>query len=649
MNSTNVSVPLAFQVIAIRPHQNCDKKYLRLIKPGIMYYFYNNFSIDEISDKITIQKSLPEAFFQPVVKEETSPKTTLPISISAIVGKNGSGKSSLIELLFRTINNAAIHMLNSEVTENLAELKALRADLYFYTDGFYKLSIDDSGVWVWPYNKNGTKRKKAEKLNAKSFFYSIAINFSHYAYNTEELDDEQNWLDGLFHKNDGYQTPLVISPLRTQGNIDMRVENTLVKSRIMVNFLSRNRKGEYSFRNISVNQFAYSVKLTLKQSKRTKILYTLNPKNSDPKKNITIESFESQQEKVFEALDKIYFFGYDKLDKVKYKVVLDYVLYKLCSICLKYKEYNQYFLREEAKFEEPVDIFLKELFSDESHITFKIRQTLNFLKYKHISFLEEQTLTLDELAEAVDTLRRRKRISRLDAIFFVPPPIFSIDIQLRTKEAPYIISSFTKLSSGERQLIYSASTIFYHLYNVSSVRASKNKVSYRYVNIILEEVELYFHPEMQQNYCQYLIDSISGFNLRNIKGINICFVTHSPFLLSDIPNECVLFLNQKGCPETEAVKFKTFGANIHSLLAHSFFLSNGAIGEFARQKIQNLIKILNETKLIDRKEKQRVFNTILLIGEPILKDKLLEMYYASFEKEKRIKELELEIKKLKND
>lgn len=40
-------------------------------------------------------------------------------------------------------------------------------------------------------------------------------------------------MNGLFHKNDGYQTPLVITPYRKNGNIDSNTERTLSKERLM--------------------------------------------------------------------------------------------------------------------------------------------------------------------------------------------------------------------------------------------------------------------------------------------------------------------------------------------------------------------------------------------------------------------------------
>lgn len=51
------------------------------------------------------------------------------------------------------------------------------------------------------------------------FFYTFVSNYSLYAYNSLELnkeytDDNQCWIEKIFHKNDGYQTPIVLNPYR---------------------------------------------------------------------------------------------------------------------------------------------------------------------------------------------------------------------------------------------------------------------------------------------------------------------------------------------------------------------------------------------------------------------------------------------------
>ena len=79
---------------------------------------------------------------------------------------------------------------------------------------------------------------------------------------------------------------------------------------------------------------------------------------------------------------------------------------------------------------------------------------------------------------------------------------------------------------------------------------------------------------------------------------------------------------------------KTFGANITDLLAHSFFVENGLIGDFSKSKIKEVIDWINESKKLSLekkkstqfKEKLNYYKKIVnLIDEKVVKIKLLEM------------------------
>src|SRR5690606_7535998 len=196
------------RLIAIQALKNCHHDYIKLLSTDIIYFLLNNFEINA-EDKITEKTSLPKNFFSSIKPQ---------INIQAIVGKNGSGKSTLIELLFRAINNIAFYYQKTKIAD-LQKLENLKVEIYFQTDTFYKVKIIDDAVFFLKYDGRSKKINiplKQEEIDLKNFFYSIVVNYSHYAYNT---NDSENWLEGLFHKNDGYQTPLVFNPFRKLGNI----------------------------------------------------------------------------------------------------------------------------------------------------------------------------------------------------------------------------------------------------------------------------------------------------------------------------------------------------------------------------------------------------------------------------------------------
>ncbi|NLR57638.1 ATP-binding cassette domain-containing protein [Chitinophaga polysaccharea] len=637
------------KLIAIRPLEGCNPNYLKLLTAGKTYFFCNNFAIDE-NDAITEAKILPVDFFS---------NGALQISVEAVVGKNGSGKSTLIELLFRAINNIAYEFQKTRIAD-LIKIKDLRVEFFYLTDTFYKVKIIDNEITFFKYDKKSKKINLAlNRFSLKDFFYSIVVNYSHYAYNVNELD-EDDWIDGLFHKNDGYRTPLVLNPLRTNGNIDINSENHLVKSRLISNLL--HQSADKHFRQLTPKLLAKYLKLTINKSKRGTVLYRkvtnseVTPKDNfgivSTEQDVTLNDLKINKHLLLKRLDGYYKFSYNKLDKEKYEVATDYLLYKMVSIALKYYNYEgPFFSKEKGQFDESMlDLFLEKLYNDTSHITIKLRQTVNFLKYGHIDF-KDQEISLDALSKVNADLIEKHRRYGLENIELIPPPIFDTQILMVSEYDNIKKIAFKFLSSGEKQMIYSVSSILYHIINLDSVPSSRGKrIAYRYINVILEEIEMYAHPEMQRTYLKYILDSIKNLPLKRTKGINLCFLTHSPFILSDLPECNVLFLNEDGSPEPITQSLKTFGGNIHDLLAHSFFLKEGAIGAFALEKIEAVIKQLSDDtqdkKLINDDELLLYIN---LIGEVFLRNKLLDMYYSKFNKQKRIEELEAQLKKLKNN
>lgn len=175
----------------------------------------------------------------------------------------------------------------------------------------------------------------------------------------------------------------------------------------------------------------------------------------------------------------------------------------------------------------------------------------------------------------------------------------------------------SSLSSGE----YAMLTVFARL-NSMKIEAR------RPVLILMDEAELALHPQWQKVFIYHFVDFIS--ERFAAYQVQIIITAHSPFILSDMPPHCVVLL-KKGDDHTIVVdslesKRETFGANIHELFTDSFFLQDGLMGEFARHKIQNLIKEITERNIISLEEFETRFKKrINIIGEPFIKSKILEL------------------------
>lgn len=644
-----------FKIIAVKALDECSSGFTKILKKEEIYYFYSDYKIDVNEDGLETISNANDKGYPNNLFNIKGFKDEININVSAIVGKNGSGKSSLIELLFRAINNIACNYKwhpGSFLKTIMADLKivdGLHVELYYQTDKIYKIIVNNERFKVFSFKPNGVINEHSEEKNFRltKLFYTEAVNYSHYAYNSLEFgyykqDIFIDWLKELFHKNDSYQTPLVLNPMRTEGNFDINRENNLVKQRLLANLLRPRIKNNIDFRKFGDNLIASEIEFKLGTKKKEVSYWEKDSKGNDIERFYKLGVFTKNERNdivkllMFEIVD-VPNFNIELFSQKRYNHAEMYILYKLISICKKYADYRDFLLPKHQKFDPSIfKFFIDKLKKDTSHITFKLIQVLNYLKNDYINFEGDvKAIPIDDLSKSIKKNRKRDQ----SILELIPPPIFEMEIKLISKKENTPIK-FRSLSSGEKQQIYMVSSLLYHLYNLDSVYGPK--IKYKNVNIVLEEVELYFHPEMQKSFIKYFLDSISRIELKNIKSINICFVTHSPFILSDIPHNNILFLDVvNGKAIQKKNNRKTFGANIHELLIDNFFMSNGFIGNFAKSKIEETIQWLNNTlneKRIYEKESKSLTSyqlnedelkyhrgIISLIDEPIVRIKLGEM------------------------
>lgn len=154
------------------------------------------------------------------------------------------------------------------------------------------------------------------------------------------------------------------------------------------------------------------------------------------------------------------------------------------------------------------------------------------------------------------------------------------------------------------------------------------------VLLLLDEIDLYMHPEWQRKFLKMLADELK--EEYPDKHIQVIITTHSPLVLSDIPAGNTIYLKNKDghcaiVPPTG--KKDSFGANIFTLLKDSFFLER-SIGEFAFSRIEEMINRLNElknnpadTKLREQcRDYSRIIN---IIGEPVIRQRLELLYHEA--------------------
>lgn len=577
--------------------------------------------------------------------------------------------------MLRVINNFAVNITAKAHKDcQLYPVSDVNAALYFEIDGKLNFIETSKAGILWGIIGTFGKRVHPNKIEKttplekalqqlRQFFFTIVNNYSFHSYNVDDYGEEsvgkdKIWINSLFHKNDGYLTPVVLNPFRREGCLDIRKETLLTNSRLAYLFYYFNTKqfgdfiDDYQYRSLSFsyNQSRVEEKYTYNLVRNKKTYDTKLVKRVSVKKkgrdyfNITLKAYLG--ENIRSGIPSLSG-AYKYLVAKTYHIVATYPNYtgqKYVAV----KDLSEYCSQEE---ESRIKDLVRKLLNDFSHVTFKIRQTLKYIDYvthnvNATDGRDFQNLTEDyiryepknlQILEGLNTIHK-EQVS-------MPPSFFDIRIELSKSDGAVIY--FDKMSSGERQFLFYMSTILYHVRNLDSVVDDVESVHYNYVNIVLEEVELYFHPEYQRQFIDKLINYLKKSQFNRIKHFNIIVVTHSPFILSDIPQDNVLFLKD-GKNDNEVCDFKTFGANIHDLLRTSFFLENGLVGEFANNKIEELLTLLqgdnNSKKQWSTADVQYIINTI---GEDLIREALQELYDIRYQdRVTRRNELERQMKEI---
>lgn len=203
------------------------------------------------------------------------------------------------------------------------------------------------------------------------------------------------------------------------------------------------------------------------------------------------------------------------------------------------------------------------------------------------------------------------------------------------------LSPLSGMSSGELAILNLFSRLHYFVENTLKHPSMDSKPKKNYI-LLLDEADLGFHPIWKKKYVKTILKTLPiFFDSLDIKPkLQIIITTHDPLTLSDLPISNVVFLQKDGkycsvISDKDQNKIqKTFGANITDLLAHSFFVENGLIGDFSKSKIKEVIDWINESKKLSLekkkstqfKEKLNYYKKIVnLIDEKVVKIKLLEM------------------------
>lgn len=499
----------SFRIESIYIAEECAEKYCKILKMGCEYKFYS----DSTTEDINLYGN--------------------NINICALVGKNGSGKSSLLDMLYRIINNFGYLLFRGAImpgAEDPIFLKGIYASIRFkYGDKKLELKCEDKCMYlysnttelIWSDEYNGENIIDVETENykgnsdtwidsdkeniinvAKNFFFTIVTNYSIQSLNYENYEEEGSWIQKLFHKNDGYSHPIVLNPYRHDYGINTEIEAELTNYRLSAILLNSTEEKpfldgynlnrlEYHFAPFKYYRIIYAAyRLRAINEQREDIFLDLKD-DYDIIGFINDRFLEAYEKKgsctnlILEGLHGLSL-NLSQNSRASYMAACVYIVYKVLS-STKYPDYAQYY-KSLHRFEhciscevvnQEIKEYINKLTKDKSHIANKLHQTIQFINnYDRIKESVGLSLNITDSSfnfkTYLDSNKLPNNIS--DIIKELPPPFYKVQIFLnrnRSKNDKWSQTDevlFSKLSSGEKQFAYMMSTYIYHLANLESIQ-----------------------------------------------------------------------------------------------------------------------------------------------------------------------------------
>lgn len=592
------------------------------------------------------------------------------LNITGIIGENGTGKTSFFEFLKRQLSGSS--HLNEEFLAVFEEKNGLKIYHSLYD---FDLAQNERSKSVWNVkviHDNKAIQPKAlgltkifdeeffdlqaiPLLNKLVIYYSGIFDLKGYPYpeNLGHIDvstnviigkdvDQESYsmpdIDFLYihkHKNALRQYKLIISGLLEK--IDFKVPNTITISFdrvISSGFLASN---DISPHDKNIFQYFEETIGKIEYPKANKIIYDARQNNDKTlldegiKHKCKLRFVDALISNFFLNIDTGNYFGnWSKVDieELKKLEVLDAIVY--------------FFNHQKIIDKQPALALINKIYKlidDQFSIT---------------HYQSDNEFTTENNSGTVELVSDYEN--------------YLHSFTLRKPAYGFIALKWRDLSSGERALLdlYSRLYVAKEIANVQSSGEDQKEIETVY--LMLDEAEIGFHPEWQRKYIVGINDFLQhlfqdGKVFKKTK-VQVFIATHSPFVASDLPKTSLIFLKKADDSIFNVHKFekeKTFGANIHTLLSDAFFLQNGLIGEFSKQKILDCLNFLkfNENKPESKtnikptgnwdQEKASAF--IKIIGESLIAERLQRLYDDKYltlsDIQNKIAELQEREKKLK--
>ena len=558
-------------------------------------------------------------------------------SINIIIGKNGTGKSSILEMM----------------------------SLFDRVNGTYKSYVEYPREFLIIYKTNNEKEFVLEGYHEN--------NDDEYFEFLQMPKDSSIFLVNhyTFKMRENYEFKGTNNPKNLKDTAILRIKYGEEK----INFFEK----KYSYEEAEEGNYKINTGVS-EGNKATIYEYFINKKNIQSElyqdANIVMEIPEldfyiDKIKNPFEILKEIKLFNILKEEKIKDVVIKNYSNYLFSYKIWKIIENKSFQVDEILDIIKTEKIKLKKIKNTEQILEKLLEEIKEYENVKDLfNEIHEILLLLNDVQVSELNFKRKTNVlkryeikgtdSRIKKFLEKYDEIVNYpwtNKRLYLSEFEKILNITEKgMSDGERVRVNIFSTIHRFLGKNGEL---KNK---KYVTLLFDEVEMFLHPEWSRTFLDDLLLELKDYSEKQFK---IIFASHSPFLLSDICSEGVIYLEKKARETVvKEVEIKNFGANIIDLFKNTMFLKS-TFGEFATKKIKEVVKKIDDkTKsYFEIKNNPEINYIIEEIGEKLISNKLKSMIEAKFENndkeyyKNKIKEYEAKIneiekaenKKTKND
>jgi hypothetical protein len=304
--------------------------------------------------------------------------------------------------------------------------------------------------------------------------------------------------------------------MRNSGNFDINDEIGFAKARLLNNvMLQWNRNPEAEVELVE-NQVVTDVVFRLNKTKINKIpkyvAFVNGELEGDPRAVAMLKDYFRI------ALPQYQDFKFS--DFALREKLLNYIVRKIDKMSEYYPGFSPAYVYPNESAARHNTALLTKIYHDTTHVTYKLHQAVHFIEFciapGNSPYFEIQPEDLKGNRRVefsftlLDLFEWMGNSSEEELIQYLPPSIFEIDFKVSNSKGHNY--RFNGLSSGEQQFVHTIQAVIYHLNNIQSAHANPERVRYQAVNIILDEVELYFHPDFQRGFISKLLRAISRVN-----------------------------------------------------------------------------------------------------------------------------------------